>query len=211
MLYINYEQFMEDIQRELDITLPEYNRYSGYYDDKNYISCNRKSDDLIFMEIALKHNEDHSKRAVSLRIPFEIVNKQIELRYPINNIQIQDSIHKVNDYLPVYDSIEIAERNGRTAKESYYTSHLLISAEIVITKNLEQSVSYLLDDIYFDIEICYAIGGHYNRDSVQLMFRKVDEKLSKNLYADLKHYNNLAMVDRVRVYNIAQHLIMTSN
>lgn len=202
---------MEDIQRELDITLPEYNRYSGYYDDKNYISCNRKSDDLIFMEIALKHNEDHSKRSVSLRIPFEIVNKQMELRYPINNTQIQDVMQKVNDYLPVYDSIQIAERNGMNAKESYYTSYLVISAEIIIAKGIEQSVSYLLDNIYFDIEICYAIGGHYNRDSVQLMFRTVDEKLSKNLYADIKHYNNLPMVERVRAYNIAQNLIMSSN
>lgn len=202
---------MEDIQRELDITIPEYNRYSGYYDDKNYISCNRKSDDLIFMEIALKHNEDHSKRAVSLRIPFEIVNKQIELRYPINNTQIQDGMQKVNDYLPVYDSIQIADRNGGTAKESYYTSYLVISADIIIAKGIAQSVSYLLDDIYFDIEICYAICGRYNRDSVQLIFRTVDEKLSKNLYADFNLYNNLAMVDRVRAYNIAQNLIMSSN
>lgn len=202
---------MEDIQRELDITIPEYNRYSGYYDDKNYISCNRKSDDLIFMEIALKHNEDHSKRAVSLRIPFEIVNKQIELRYPINNTQIQDGMQKVNDYLPVYDSIQIADRNGGTAKESYYTSYLVISADIIIAKGIAQSVSYLLDDIYFDIEICYAICGRYNRDSVQLIFRTVDEKLSKNLYADFNLYNNLAMVDRVRAYNIAQNLIISSN
>lgn len=211
MLYVNYEQFMEDLERELDIKLPEYNRYSGYYDDKNYISCNRKSDDLIFMEIALKHNEDHSKRLVSLRIPFEISNKQIDLNYPIHNVQMQEGIQKVNDYLPVYHSIEIADRNRNSTKEDYYTSHLLISAEIVITKNLEQSVSYLLDDIYFDIEIRYVLNGKYNCISVQSMFKKVDDKLSKNLYADLNHYNKLTMVDRVRAYNIAQNLIMTSN
>jgi len=211
MLYVNYDKLMEDLQKELDITLPEYNRYSGYYDDKNYISCNRKSDDLIFMEIALKHNEDHSKRLVSLRIPFEISNKKIDLNYPINNVQIQDGIQKVNDYLPVYHSIEIADRNRSSAKEDYYTSHLLISAEIVITKDLEQSVSYLLDDIYFDIEIRYALNGNYNCVSVQHIFRVVDAKLSNNLYADLNHYKILTMDERVKSYNIAQKLINTPN
>ena len=208
MLYINYEQFMEDIQRELDIKLPEYNRYSGYYDDKNYISCNRKNDDLIFMEITLKHNEDHSKRSLSIRIPFEISDKQINLSYPINNTQVQDGIQKVNDYLPVYHSIEIADRNRSSAKENYYTSHLIISAEIIITKNLDQSVSYLLDDIYFDIEIRYALNGNYNCVSVQSIFIKVDEKLSYNLYGNPNDYEQLSMADRIRSYNIAQKLLV---
>lgn len=208
MLYVDYDKFMEDLQRELDITLPEYNRHSGYFDDKNFISCNRKSDDLIFMEIALKHNEDHSKNVVNLKIPFELVNKEVILNYPINNTQIQDGIKKVNDYLPVYYSIEVESRGLKL--ESFYTSYLLISADLLITSDINKITSYLLDDIHFDLEIQYRSHGNYSPVSVQKMFQKVDEKLSYNLYGNPNDYEKLSMPDRVRAYNIAQKLLLVA-
>lgn len=208
MLYVDYDKFMEDLQRELDITLPEYNRHSGYFDDKNFISCNRKSDDLIFMEIALKHNEDHSKNVVNLKIPFEVVNKEVILNYPINNTQIQDGIKKVNDYLPVYYSIEVESRGLKL--ESFYTSYLLISADLLITSDINKITSYLLDDIHFDLEIQYRSHGNYSPVSVQKMFQKVDEKLSYNLYGNPNDYEKLSMPDRVRAYNIAQKLLLVA-
>jgi hypothetical protein len=204
MLYVNYDKFMEDLQRELDITLPEYNRHSGYFDDKNFISCNRKSDDLIFMEIALKHNEDYSKNVVNLKIPFEVINKQVALNYPLHNNQIQDALKKVNDYLPVYHSIAIDNKK----LEVYHTSYLLISADLVITKDLYQIPSYLLDEIQFDFEIQY--DRSYSRMSVQDIFKKVDEKLMSNLYANPSDYEKISMIDRVRAYNIAQKLLLVA-
>lgn len=204
MLYVDYDKFMEDLQRELDITLPEYNRHSGYFDDKNFISCNRKSDDLIFMEIALKHNEDYSKNVVNLKIPFEVINKEVALNYPIHNTQIQDALKKVNDYLPVYHSIVIDNKK----LEVCHTSYLLISADLVINKDLYQIPSYLLDEIQFDFEIQY--DGSYSRMRVQDIFKKVDEKLMSNLYANPSDYEKISMIDRVRAYNIAQKLLLVA-
>lgn len=211
MLYVDYDVFMRDIQSELDISLPEYTRHSGYFDDKNFISCNRKDDELILMEVAIQHNEDYSSNDVSFKIPFEIHDKQTVFNYPIHNTQIMDGVKKFNDYLPVYHSIAVAGKSNINLLETYYTSYLLISAKLVITSDFSRNLCYVLDDIYFDFQLKYKTHGCHETVSAQNMFKKVDEKLISNLYGNPSDYEKLSMIDRVRAYNIAQKLISTAN
>jgi len=206
MLYVDYEQFMQDMQSETNIKLPEHNRFSGYYDEKNFISCNRKSDDLVLFEASLRHNENYSKNEVSLKIPFEIINKKIVLNYPIDNVQIMDGIARTNEYLPVYHSVEIAGKSKTDLFEDYYTSNLLISADLVITTDIHRNVSYILDDIHFDFQIQYRLYGGYKVMSIQNIFKHVDDKLKSKFYTNNQHYEQLSMNERVWLYNIANKL-----
>lgn len=206
MLYVDYDQFMEDIQSEITIKLPEHNRFSGYYDEKNFISCNRKSDDLVLFEASLRHNENYSKNEVSLKIPFEIINKQIVLNYPIGNVQILSGVECVNTYLPVYHSMEIFGKSTINFFEDYYTSNLLISADLVVTTDMHRNVSYLLEDIHFDFQIQYRLYGSYKVVSIQNIFKHVDDKLKSKFYINNNHYEQLSMDERVWLYNTANKL-----
>lgn len=206
MLYVDYDKFMLDIQSEIDIKLPEYNRFSGYYDEKNFISCNRKSDDLVLFEASLRHNENYSKNEVSLKIPFEIINKNIVLNYPIDNVQILAGIELTNQYLPVYHSLEIAGKSKTDLFEDYYTSNLLISADLVIISDIHRNLSYILEDIHFDFQIQYRLYGGYKITSIQQIFKYVDDKLKSKFYTNEQHYEQLSMDERVWLYNIANKL-----
>lgn len=207
MLYVDYDRFMKDIQTELDIVIPEYNRHSGYFDETNFITCNRPGDNLIYTEIAIKHNDDYSKNKVEITIPFEVDNKKISLNYPIRNNQIVCGINKVNDYLPVYHSIEIASKNNmRDLMDIYYTSYLVISAELIIKTDLNYAPEYTLDDLYFDFKIHYRTLTNYNNVSVQAIFSKVDDKLKRVLDDESIDYDNIPMIEKVQLYNIAQKL-----
>lgn len=206
MLYVDYDRFMQDIQIELDINLPEYDFHSGYFDDKNFISCTRKDADQILIEIAIMNNKDYTSNDVSFKIPFEIYDKQTLLNYPIKNLQLMDGIKKFNDYLPAYHSIEIAEKINTNLLETYYTSYLVIASKLTITSDLSNNSSYILDDIFFDFQLNYRIHGSYKTVSASNIFKQVDDKLKSNYYSNPSDYENLSMVERVRLYNIAQKL-----
>lgn len=205
MLYVDYEKFMLDIQSELNIQLPEYDLYSGYFDDKNFISCNRKTDSTILMEVSIDHNENYSKNTVIIKIPFEIIDNKTCLNYPIKNKNIMDVITTLNEYYPVFYKIQIEDLPAYLAANGFETSQIIIKAELILTTNLKNEIIYMLDNIHFDFVLFYKSNYHQTMNA-QSLFNTIDTKLKSNYYLNSDDYINLSMPERVQLYNIAEQL-----
>lgn len=205
MLYVDYKKFIIDIQSELNIQLPDYDLYSAYFDDKNFISCNRKNDDISLMEISISHNEDYSKNTVMIKIPFEIFNHKTCLNYPIDNQEIMNTISKLNDYYPIFHDTEIDHLPAYLSATGFTTSIILIKSDLILTCDLENEVNYILENIFFDFTLIYK-ASVYHTISASTLFKKIDNKLQSNYYLNSDDYFNLSMLERIALYNIAEKL-----
>jgi len=205
MLYVDYPKFMLDIQSELNIKLPEYKLYSGFFDDKNFISCNRKHDDVVLMEVSIDHNENYSKNTVVIKIPFEIVNNVTQLNYPINNKNIVDTISMLDQYYPVFYVMEMAHLESYLGADGFITSFIIIKSDLVLIRDLDGEISYMLENIFFDFSLVYK-ASVYHTISTQVLLKKIDDKLKSNYYINSNDYINLSMPERIRLYHIAEQL-----
>lgn len=205
MLYVNYEKFILDVQSELNIKLPDYTLYSGYFDDRNFISCNRKTDSTILMEVSIEHNENYSKNTAIIKIPFEIVDNVTCLNYPIDNKPIIDIIKKLNDYYGVFYDMEIADLPAYLSATGFTTSQIIVKAELLLMSGLKNEINYVLDNIFFDFSLVYKDNG-YKTMTAQSLFKTIDNKLKSTYYLNSDDYVNLSMPERVWLYTIAEKL-----